>query len=457
MNGFLEKTTQSGLIPCVMTFLLVVSPGTAMAGAATQCLADLAGQAVACTGTGVTASLSAAQVLEGCDYTGDTATLVPAVEFASQANRYDIVNLIALDGGDALTGFCQALVFPESSPFVDLEPGQIADTCGDIEDDVPVNNYELPTIAIPCLDRDRDGRVDTNACVAWSNNGSDICQGPADLSYSNSRCTCSLLNVDGLPVPMATVEVKKLLVPPTDDGLFDLQIDGISRAEDVSDGGTTGPVEVLSGQSHLVGELAGTSTSLENYLSSIQCFDRVGRCSLDQSARCVVDEECSGGQGTTCNLDPSLVASCTDCTSLSLPFIPPEPATIECTITNTAGESCDSFNCDDGNPCTLDACTVIEGTPACSHQIQPQLPCGDPDTTGCNSMDLCGLNGQCIDHVDPEFTVCRAATGICDAAEVCDGIGKACPADQLTPEEEDCEDLFRDGFELPGSGLVDSP
>lgn len=46
---------------------------------------------------------------------------------------------------------------------------------------------------------------------------------------------------------------------------------------------------------------------------------------------------------------------------------------------------------------------------------------------------------------------------VCDAPEVCDGIGKTCPADQLTPEEEDCEDVFRDGFELPGSGFADSP
>ena len=99
----------------------------------------------------------------------------------------------------------------------------------------------------------------------------------------------------GLRVPYdGTIEVVKDLVPAIDPGLFELQVDGISRDVDqvtvgdqfdASDGDTTGPIKVSAGDStypvpigdtHTVGEIAGTSTSLADYNSTISCIDLEG-------------------------------------------------------------------------------------------------------------------------------------------------------------------------------------
>jgi hypothetical protein len=69
--------------------------------------------------------------------------------------------------------------------------------------------------------------------------------------------------------------VIKKLIPASDAGLFDLQIDGSTPnvgAENVSDGGTTGAIKVTIG-THTVGELAGSlsPTTLSNYITTTSC------------------------------------------------------------------------------------------------------------------------------------------------------------------------------------------
>jgi len=81
-----------------------------------------------------------------------------------------------------------------------------------------------------------------------------------------------------------------------------------------------------------------------------------------------------------------------------------------------AGDACDCNpsdpavgSCDDGNPCTVDACDVVQG---CLHT---------PGNAG---------------------TVCRRATGQCgDTAEVCTGVDPACPRNQPNvPDGTSCDD-----------------
>lgn len=60
-----------------------------------------------------------------------------------------------------------------------------------------------------------------------------------------------------------TLEVQ----PPEDPGKFNLKIDGIARASNIGDGGSTGPVNVNVGR-HIVSVTAGTNTELENYTVS---------------------------------------------------------------------------------------------------------------------------------------------------------------------------------------------
>jgi len=267
---------------------------------------------------------------------------------------------------------------------------------------------------------------------------------------AGSSLTCSGTDVSGLAVPLRTVEVRKLLNPQDDAGVFDLTIDLITLASGVGDGGTTGPVEIaLENSTALVGELGASNTLVSDYDSSIECLDHVGRCSLDADMRCTQDSSCASQSAGICILTPSMVTSCTNCTSLSVP-IPAAMATIACTISNTAILVPD---CNDQNPCTIDVLTVIEGVPSCSNTNGPAFTaCGDPDATGCNAPNSCNASGQCIDRVDPLGTQCRSSSGECDTPEFCDGVSKACPADSFVPPGDECL-LFRDGFEVPPDGL----
>jgi hypothetical protein len=65
------------------------------------------------------------------------------------------------------------------------------------------------------------------------------------------------------------VKVVKALEPTSDQGKFNLQINGTTQAADVGNGGDTGFKEVAAGQQVTVGEIAGTGTSLANYVSSV--------------------------------------------------------------------------------------------------------------------------------------------------------------------------------------------
>jgi hypothetical protein len=67
-----------------------------------------------------------------------------------------------------------------------------------------------------------------------------------------------------------TLTVNKVVVPSSDTGLFNLQIDSATAGTgaNVGNGGTTGSV-VVTAASHTVGETAGTATSLANYTTVI--------------------------------------------------------------------------------------------------------------------------------------------------------------------------------------------
>ncbi|HEY0461087.1 MAG TPA: hypothetical protein VGC97_18270 [Pyrinomonadaceae bacterium] len=69
-----------------------------------------------------------------------------------------------------------------------------------------------------------------------------------------------------------TLVVNKVLVPSSDGGRFNLQIDGSTSGTgaSVGDGGTTGLISVTSG-SHTVGETAVNGTNLANYTTTIDC------------------------------------------------------------------------------------------------------------------------------------------------------------------------------------------
>ncbi len=67
-----------------------------------------------------------------------------------------------------------------------------------------------------------------------------------------------------------TLEIKKALIPAYDQGVFNLQVDGMTKAANVGNTGTTGIMPLPAG-TYGVAELAGTATSLQDYTSSWVC------------------------------------------------------------------------------------------------------------------------------------------------------------------------------------------
>jgi Prealbumin-like fold domain len=101
----------------------------------------------------------------------------------------------------------------------------------------------------------------------WTSSGF-ICTGSTTAVTSvtlasGDNKTCTITNTAVPP----KLTVNKTVVPSSDAGTFNLQIDGATAGTgaNVGDGGTTGAVTVLTLGSHTVGETAGTNTTLSNY------------------------------------------------------------------------------------------------------------------------------------------------------------------------------------------------
>lgn len=117
---------------------------------------------------------------------------------------------------------------------------------------------------------------------------------------------------------------------------------------------------------------------------------------------------CSAGPGNP-GCDP--VSGAVDA---SAPASAPEPCA-PCTA---------PAQCDDDNPCTVDAC-------AGSCSSTPGNGGSECRAAGgvCDVAETCdGVNAAC--PADAKSTAeCRASGGVCDVAESCDGVNDACPAD----------------------------
>lgn len=88
----------------------------------------------------------------------------------------------------------------------------------------------------------------------------------ADITLAaGGNVTCTYTNTK-----QATLTVNKVLVPATDAGLFNLQINGTTAGTgaNVGNGGTTGAVVEAPG-TYTAGKTSGTGTSLDNYTTVI--------------------------------------------------------------------------------------------------------------------------------------------------------------------------------------------
>jgi hypothetical protein len=113
--------------------------------------------------------------------------------------------------------------------------------------------------------------------------------------------------------------------------------------------------------------------------------------------------------------------------SCSYPSSVPNSAPADCILF----QACTSdAQCDDGNPCTADACDTLAG--ACEHSATPGAPC--TDAWYCNGEEICNELGFC-ETVAPrdcdDFVSCTI--------DDCDELADACVHD---PRDSLCSDGF---------------
>jgi uncharacterized repeat protein (TIGR01451 family) len=157
------------------------------------------------------------------------------------------------------------------------------------------DDYPNDTKALCTLDLSDVGGASTAELI-------DVCSYPSQQPNSDpSDCVI-------IKDTTAFITLIKQIVPETDDGLFNLLIDGQVKASDVSDNESTGVVNVEasgSGQGTVftLSETAGTNTSLSGYTSTVQCTkeDKNGTPTVGSTVN---------GTSTTVALKPAEEAVC---------------------------------------------------------------------------------------------------------------------------------------------------
>ncbi len=120
------------------------------------------------------------------------------------------------------------------------------------------------TTNIDCIEDPADG---TNAASPLSTGGSGPLTVPIEAG-ANDSWDCTITNTR----QSGQITITKELDPDTDPGLFDLELDGNVEEADASDGDSTGPLTVLTGN-HDVSESAGAGASLSDYNVGINCTE----------------------------------------------------------------------------------------------------------------------------------------------------------------------------------------
>ncbi len=164
-----------------------------------------------------------------------------------------------------------------------------------------------------------------------------------------------------------------------------------------------------------------------------------------EAGQCVVDtaqldgSEC--GDGDECNIEVCQAGQC---------VLEPEPE-FDGDVCNPGGlcfiQVCDTgqcvvdtaqldgSECGDGDECNIEVCQ--EGQ--CVQDPEPEgTACGDPSNNLCDNPDTCDGSGTCDDNLEPNGTVCRASSGVCDIEEFCDGSSASCPIDVFQPTGTVC-------------------
>ena len=173
----------------------------------------------------------------GCiDYNGDGIKEVDVsfkIDYpAGQPTRYDLGSILALDGMEPLRDItlipgsdCARDWLPGSpipltttlttdglwpnalGEFWNGEPGDTADTCGDLPPaGIATRSYD--NIRVACVDQDNNGQIDLSICLYYDNNARDTCASILDATEgTTAKCDCQRINI---PVSPTAITLKTL-------------------------------------------------------------------------------------------------------------------------------------------------------------------------------------------------------------------------------------------------------
>ncbi|MBI5607892.1 MAG: hypothetical protein HY902_03325, partial [Deltaproteobacteria bacterium] len=200
------------------------------------------------------------------------------------------------------------------------------------------------------------------------------------------------------------------------------------------------------------------------------CVHTANSGPCDDGSACTTGETCSGG-----SCQPGTAVGCDDQNACTVDSCSPSDGCQHVLAVGpcddgkacTENDSCQPkvgcqgtpFNCDDQNPCTVDACKEPSGgatTPSCIHTNIPgsTVPCDDGDA--CSADTVCKA-GACVggtdtvcDDGDPcTFDTCDPQSGCssqfnlgaaCGAGGTCTLAGCVCPAPQVLQPSGTCAD-----------------
>jgi hypothetical protein len=120
--------------------------------------------------------------------------------------------------------------------------------------------------SVVCDDGQEESEVVRLLLDTISGNVTQIEDGVTVTPEADEHITCVFTNSRDT----GTVTVNKVVTPSTDQGMFNLNINGTTYATNVGDGGTTGAIELETGDV-TANETAGTNTNLADYESSYNC------------------------------------------------------------------------------------------------------------------------------------------------------------------------------------------
>src|SRR5438128_653815 len=169
---------------------------------------------------------------------------------------------------------------------------------------------------------------------------------------------------------------------------------------------------------------AGASTCTAAAANGANPFDG----GPDTVATCSISLDDFGGAGIANLLD-----------ACSYPSQQPNSDPSDCIITTGCTTAAD---CHDDNPCTADTCR----NGFCTFPPAPQGTACRAAVGVCDPAEVCDGQSNLCPADQKSTAVCRPAAGACDVAESCDGVHDDCPADIFAPDSTLCR---------PAAGVCD--